>query len=987
MARPYKSRNPLGFTPWPVAFWTTIIFASLLSSLITVHNTVPPAPKSELPAPGINLTQAWLDLQHLSNGFHPYNSRRNNEIRTWLLERIDEIVATNALPVSRSGGRLDWKSRAQTDTAVHIYNDLDSSLIFGSRDSSLSVAYTGENIIVYIRGSEDEPGFWWEDGESDIGHKSGVLINAHYDSVPSGFGATDDGIGVVSVLQVISYYTTQGNQPKRGVVALLNNGEEDYLNGAFAFTQHPISKFPHTFLNLEGAGAGGKAVLFRSTDAEVTKSYQRSPHPFGSVVSLDGFKRKLVRSDTDYSVFAPELGMRGLDIAFFEPRARYHTIEDSARFTSRESLWHMLSAAIATMDGLTSDLSDKFEGPPAVAGGVHAGKGHDSVFFDLFGRTFAIFQLHTLFAISVTLLVVTPIVLIGVELILIKSDKWYLFARKQDMGDAGVVQIRAFRGFFRFPLVFTVSTAAVVGFGLLVAKVNPYVLYSSPYSVWSMMLSAWFAITWFLLKGADSMRPSALQRAYGLLWLYIGAYITLVGATVLQNNFGIAGSYFIVIYFGAVFLALLLSYFELFALPKKTTFAEKIIGDGGGEVPSSRPLTRDDQQSSRRQSVDMLRQLEEDDANERTSLLRGYRQGTFSGGYGGTRGRSTDESAATDDDELLYLSMPPPYPKEQVWSGFLPSWTWLLQLFLVTILPLILIGQIGLLMTSSLYQTASDGSGVLIVYLFLAAITTLFVTPVAPFIHRIQWPLPTIICLICVATAIYNLTAFPFSEHSRLKVYFLQQVDLDSGVNHVSLTGLMPYAKDIAKSIPSSAGQVISCSAPDYSARSGLTKCSWSGIAPNPMNLPSAIPPEKFYKTWLTFNASRVQNTTNSNVARFTIDAKNTRACRILFDNPIVDVNVTGFGTDSRFPRVHKGVSSKSIRLWRRQWDDAPWEVFVTWADQEKGLDGQVVCLWSDANDPKSIPAFEEVKNFMPVWSIATKLSDGLVEGSKRFKV
>lgn len=50
-------------------------------------------------------------------------------------------------------------------------------------------------------------------------------------SVSTGFGATDDGIGCITVLQLIRFFTTPGNKPKKGVVALLNNGEEDYLNG------------------------------------------------------------------------------------------------------------------------------------------------------------------------------------------------------------------------------------------------------------------------------------------------------------------------------------------------------------------------------------------------------------------------------------------------------------------------------------------------------------------------------------------------------------------------------------------------------------------------------------------------------------------------------------------------------------------------------------------------------------------------------------
>lgn len=65
-----------------------------------------------------------------------------------------------------------------------------------------------------------------------------------------------------------------------------------------------------------------------------------------------------------------------------------------------------------------------------------------------------------------------------------------------------------------------------------------------------MMLSAWFFFVWFLLRGADSVRPSALQRMNTLLWIYIAAWILLVGVTVLENNFGLAGGYFLVFYFG-----------------------------------------------------------------------------------------------------------------------------------------------------------------------------------------------------------------------------------------------------------------------------------------------------------------------------------------------------------------------------------------------------------------------------------------------------
>ena len=155
--------------------------------------------------------------------------------------------------------------------------------------SGVSVYFEGTNIIVYVRGTDDEETKWWTDPKGKPGSKRGVLVNAHYDSVSTGFGATDDGVGVVSILQLLKYYTTPGNAPKHGMVLLLNNGEEDFLNGARVFSQHPLAKFTSTFLNLEGAGAGGKAILFRSTDTEVTRAYAKSEYPTGTVLTGDGF--------------------------------------------------------------------------------------------------------------------------------------------------------------------------------------------------------------------------------------------------------------------------------------------------------------------------------------------------------------------------------------------------------------------------------------------------------------------------------------------------------------------------------------------------------------------------------------------------------------------------------------------------------------------------------------------------------------------------
>lgn len=469
--------NPFSFTPGPVNFFTTLTYIALFAALLVVHLRVPNYP-SKSPQ-GTNLTEAWNDLQHITRQFHPYNSRANDDVRDYLLRRVKHVISSKKL----------------SKKDVEIVDDIVSNATFSSGNTT--VYFEGTNIIVAIRGSEDDEPFYsinqTATTTSRRPNNGGVLVNAHYDSVSSGYGATDDGVGVVTILQLLSYFTEEKNWPKRSIILLLNNGEEDFLNGAKAFMRHPISQVPHTFLNLEGAGAGGRATLFRSTDTEVTKYYGAAKRPFGTVVSGDGFKKGLIRSETDYKVFYGELGLRGLDVAFMEPRARYHTVEDSTRETSLKSVWHMLSASIATVSGLASDTSDKFSGSEdrRENGKVDAGTGTDAVWFDLLGRAFVVFRLHTFFALCVTLLVVAPLTLIGLTVGLSKADKNYLFARKtyvHSSDDDEPIYLYGWRGFFRLPIVFVISTAAVIGLAYLVVRVNPLIVYSSPYAVWRYVL-------------------------------------------------------------------------------------------------------------------------------------------------------------------------------------------------------------------------------------------------------------------------------------------------------------------------------------------------------------------------------------------------------------------------------------------------------------------------------------------------------------------
>jgi hypothetical protein len=485
-----------------------------------------------------------------------------------------------------------------------------------------------------------------------------------------------------------------------------------------------------------------------------------------------------------------------------------------------------------------------------------------------------------------------------------------------------------------------------------------------------MMMSTWISCAWFFSRGASAMRPSALQRIYGLIWLFVGSFILLAFVTVLANNYQLAGGYWALFYFAAVFAALLLSYLELFFAPKKSVYAQTFDLIDEDTQSASRPLTG----NSAVRSED--RPVADDEATETTSLLRGDQRSFARARQGSRRGSSAEE------DEPRPLDLGHPYPGEQEWSGKLPSWIWIVQFLLLVPITVILVGQIALLLTSALYQTPSDGNSSLFIYLSFAALTTLLIAPAGPFAHRITYHIPTFLFLVCVGTVIYNLVAFPFSREHRLKVYFVQQVNLETGANMVSLTGVDGYVQQIIGQLPSAQGKYVNCSTPDVATRKELKKCEWEGLPAKVVADTSLFSNKSRTDSWLGYTVTKSNKTGEATIR---VVGQNTRACRVLFDTSIRDLTVAGGGSDPRFKRTGEH-GSREVRLWHREWSQ-PWNLSVSWDAKEKSkLSGRVVCLWSDANTG-DIPAFDEVQHYLPTWAIPSKISDGLVEGYKHFEI
>ncbi|KAG6891068.1 hypothetical protein C0995_014157 [Termitomyces sp. Mi166 len=177
---------------WQSVRGTTAAVAIYLFIFIAVLKTdeLPALPKPNNRR-GLNLLTAWQDLHTIATRPHPFNSHANDLLHAYLLGRLEPIAA--AYP------------------HVHVVDDRVSNASYEQ------TYFEGTNILVKV------------DGTAEDLHGA-VLFSAHFDSVSTASGATDDGMAIASMLQMVEKLAK--TRSKRTAIFNFNNGEEDGLNGA-----------------------------------------------------------------------------------------------------------------------------------------------------------------------------------------------------------------------------------------------------------------------------------------------------------------------------------------------------------------------------------------------------------------------------------------------------------------------------------------------------------------------------------------------------------------------------------------------------------------------------------------------------------------------------------------------------------------------------------------------------------------------------------
>ena len=343
----------------PSAFMGPLMFALLvLLVLVSLRQLKPPdAVGPGAPATEFSSARAMTHLRAIAQKPRPLGSAEHARVRDYLVSALSE-----------QGMRTEVQ---KTEVVV-------------ARGYPVRAA-TVENVVGRMAGAA-------------AGGVRPTLLMAHYDSVAGTVGASDDGSGVVALLETVR--ALKAGAPLKGdIMVLLTDGEELGMLGARAFlNEHPWAKEVGLVLNFEARGNRGPVMLFetgRAGDAALIKEFARSaPYPFATSLSDEVYRR--LPNDTDFSPFK-RAGYAGLNFAFIEGLTHYHTALDSPENIDERSIQHHGSYALA----LTRRFGDG--GPPPTSGGR-------SVYFNTLGSAF----IHYPQALVVPLAAVTTLLLLGV---------------------------------------------------------------------------------------------------------------------------------------------------------------------------------------------------------------------------------------------------------------------------------------------------------------------------------------------------------------------------------------------------------------------------------------------------------------------------------------------------------------------------------------------------------------------------------------------
>jgi hypothetical protein len=285
----------------------TLALIGILEFIAIYQIRPPDAVPANAPPAEFSSARALQHLKLISERPHPTGSAENARVRAYI---IDQLKALGLTP------------QVQTTTATFTEKRWHGPI----------PAATVNNILGTLKGRRSA---------------RAVMLVAHYDSVATGPGASDNGSGTVTLLETARALKASPSL-ENDVMLLFTDGEELGLLGAKGFVDaYPRLKEIGAVLNFDSRGSCGPAALFETSERNgwlIQQFARAAPHPFASSFMYEAYKK--MPNDTDLTIFK-RAGLEGLNFGYIGCWTGYHTREDTVQNTDARSVQHEGSYALA----------------------------------------------------------------------------------------------------------------------------------------------------------------------------------------------------------------------------------------------------------------------------------------------------------------------------------------------------------------------------------------------------------------------------------------------------------------------------------------------------------------------------------------------------------------------------------------------------------------------------------------------------------------
>ena len=280
-------------------------------AISALYDLQPPSPlPASAPDTLFSADRAVGYIKEIAREPHPLGSAANTTVRDYIVRQLK---------------------------GIGIEPNLDTTVVTGSY-SGIHYAARVVNIIARIPGADNT---------------KAVLLMAHYDSVPTGPGASDDASGVATLLETLR--ALKASRPlKNDIVAVFTDGEENGMMGGQALADS--NKLIHGIgvaLNFEARGTSGPSIMFEtSPDSSsgngngwlIRQLAASGADPVATSISEEAYKH--LPNNTDFTWLKAK-GVAGLNFAFIGDCEHYHSEMDNYSNVHESSIQHDGSYALS----------------------------------------------------------------------------------------------------------------------------------------------------------------------------------------------------------------------------------------------------------------------------------------------------------------------------------------------------------------------------------------------------------------------------------------------------------------------------------------------------------------------------------------------------------------------------------------------------------------------------------------------------------------